>query len=63
MKSATVTILLSLLIALQCLGGTQAFTTHSAIQSRSAVVSNTQLHFFGGPKDDGSPGDYVCKVR
>jgi rubredoxin len=23
----------------------------------------TQLFFFGTPKDDGLPGDYVCKVR
>eukprot|EP00537_Pseudo-nitzschia_pungens_P002027 CAMPEP_0172356230 /NCGR_PEP_ID=MMETSP1060-20121228/615_1 /TAXON_ID=37318 /ORGANISM="Pseudo-nitzschia pungens, Strain cf. cingulata" /LENGTH=114 /DNA_ID=CAMNT_0013076239 /DNA_START=55 /DNA_END=399 /DNA_ORIENTATION=+ len=31
--------------------------------SRSAVVSSstTELYFFGQPKDDGSPGDYVCK--
>lgn len=26
--------------------------------------STTQLRFFGGaPPDDGSPGDYACKVR
>eukprot|EP00977_Amphora_coffeiformis_P011461 scaffold2767_cov177-Amphora_coffeaeformis.AAC.35 len=61
MKSFIVVFLLSLLLALQFLGGTEAFTTASAIQSRSAAVSNTQLYFFGGPKDDGSPGDYVCK--
>ncbi len=24
--------------------------------------SSTKLFFFGQPKDDGSPGDYVCKV-
>ncbi len=24
--------------------------------------SSTQLAFFGKAKDDGSPGDYVCKV-
>lgn len=30
--------------------------------SKNQVSSTTQLFFFGGPKDDGSPGDYVCKV-
>ena len=28
----------------------------------SRSTSTTQLFIFGGPKDDGSPGDYVCKV-
>mmetsp|Transcript_23496 Transcript_23496/g.34944 ORF Transcript_23496/g.34944 Transcript_23496/m.34944 type:complete len:118 (+) Transcript_23496:88-441(+) len=28
---------------------------------RSVAESNTKLFFFGQPKDDGSPGDYVCK--
>jgi hypothetical protein len=27
-----------------------------------SVRSATQLYFFGAPKDDGLPGDYVCKV-
>jgi hypothetical protein len=26
-------------------------------------TTSTQLYFFGQPKDDGSPGDYVCMVR
>ena len=25
-------------------------------------TSTTRLYFFGPKKDDGSPGDYVCKV-
>ena len=62
MKSFAVTLLLSLIVAIQ-LVGTGAFTTKLLVQSRSAALSNTQLYFFGGPKDDGSPGDYVCKVR
>ena len=62
MKSVFVTLLLSLLVSLQFCG-TGAFTAQSAIQSRSTAVSNTQLYIFGGPKDDGSPGDYVCLVR
>jgi hypothetical protein len=24
--------------------------------------SKSRLYFFGGPKDDGTPGDYVCQV-
>eukprot|EP00532_Pseudo-nitzschia_australis_P008099 CAMPEP_0168176198 /NCGR_PEP_ID=MMETSP0139_2-20121125/7627_1 /TAXON_ID=44445 /ORGANISM="Pseudo-nitzschia australis, Strain 10249 10 AB" /LENGTH=119 /DNA_ID=CAMNT_0008094835 /DNA_START=170 /DNA_END=529 /DNA_ORIENTATION=+ len=27
----------------------------------SSSSTSTQLFFFGKPKDDGSPGDYVCK--
>ena len=26
-----------------------------------ALREGTSLYFFGQPKDDGSPGDYVCK--
>jgi rubredoxin len=28
--------------------------------SSTATTSKTRLHIFGGPKDDGSPGDYKC---
>lgn len=38
----------------------------SAPVSRSSVTgTSTSLNFgpFGQPKDDGSPGDYICKVR
>jgi hypothetical protein len=64
MKSGLVAICVSLLLSLQ-FWGTAAFTNqHLKVhQSRSNAVSNTQLFFFGAPKDDGSPGDYVCKVR
>ena len=35
-----------------------------SITATTTTTSSTQLFFFGnGPKDDGSPGDYVCKVR
>lgn len=27
----------------------------------STIDTTTRLNFFGGPKDDGTPGDYVCK--
>ena len=41
---------------------TSAFVTPSQQRSMSPSTStSTQLFFFGGPKDDGSPGDYVCK--
>ena len=32
-----------------------------AIASTATSSSSTQLFFFGAAKDDGSPGDYVCK--
>lgn len=32
-------------------------------RSRTTKTSTTAVYFFGGPKDDGSPGDYVCLVR
>jgi DNA-directed RNA polymerase subunit RPC12/RpoP len=28
---------------------------------KSVARGGTSLYFFGQPKDDGSPGDYVCK--
>jgi rubredoxin len=34
------------------------FTNSAGVSTR--VTSSTQLYFFGGPKDDGSPGDYKC---
>lgn len=40
-----------------------SFTTpgkQGALQQ--ARTSTTKLNFFGEPKDDGKPGDYVCKV-
>lgn len=42
------------------------FTSSSFIGNRVAAApkSVSQLSmFFGQPKDDGSPGDYLCKVR
>ena len=43
---------------------TQFPPTRISPNVRSTAATSTQLYFFGnGPKDDGSPGDYVCKVR
>ena len=39
-----------------------ATTTTSSRSLAAAIPSPTRLNFFG-PKDDGSPGDYVCLVR
>lgn len=39
----------------------QATPSRSALATRSMAPSTTSLFFFGQPKDDGSPGDYVCK--
>jgi rubredoxin len=56
-------IVLLILSALCLLQGASAFVTPS--QQRSmlspSTATSTQLFFFGGPKDDGTPGDYVCK--
>lgn len=47
-------------ISLQSVAG---FTvTASTLIRTSTTVTSTQRYFFGQPKDDGSPGDYVCKV-
>lgn len=37
-------------------------STNNVVRGTNAVDSSTKLYFFGQPKDDGSPGDYVCKV-
>ncbi|OEU15070.1 hypothetical protein FRACYDRAFT_269202 [Fragilariopsis cylindrus CCMP1102] len=71
MKSCSLSIFLSLflLVAVLLPQTTMAFTTSPLsrnLGSRSSIVttrsesSNTKLFFFG-KKDDGSPGDYVCK--
>ena len=43
------------------------FTTPSSLgvasSASAATQSSTRLNFFGTPKDDGSPGDYLCLVR
>jgi len=50
--------------------GASAFTAASVGPLRPSVSAvaatrstSTRLYFFGEPKDDGKPGDYVCKVR
>ena len=65
MNSFNITSLLLLLIATCTLtfGFAPLSTSSAGVRSvRGTVNSNTQLFFFGKPKDDGSPGDYVCKV-
>jgi hypothetical protein len=47
---------------------TSAFTilptaTTTTIRTTSSSSSTTTSLYFFGPKDDGSPGDYVCMVR
>jgi hypothetical protein len=74
MKSFSISIFLSLFLLVASLlpQTTMAFTTSSLSRNlggRSSIVttrpssesSNTKLFFFGKAKDDGSPGDYVCK--
>jgi hypothetical protein len=46
--------------------GSSSFTstTHRLSSPIQTSASSTSLNMFFGPKkDDGSPGDYVCKVR
>ncbi|VEU41138.1 unnamed protein product [Pseudo-nitzschia multistriata] len=38
-----------------------AFAPVSVAPVALTPTTSTQLFFFGKPKDDGSPGDYVCK--
>jgi rubredoxin len=47
---------------------TEAFVTNrrqpashfSSVLRTDAATASTSLNLFGGPKDDGKPGDYVC---
>lgn len=57
-----VSILLILLSLLSLIRGFAPITIPSTAAVRSGP-SSTQLYFFGQPKDDGSPGDYLCPVR
>jgi len=69
MKNGILSLIVTLLV---CFSSVQAFvpSTSSSIQSRSIsqISQNSirpgqsvKVNFFGGPKDDGSPGDYICK--
>ncbi|GAX10591.1 hypothetical protein FisN_14Lh091 [Fistulifera solaris] len=52
---------LPFLLALLC-WTSHAFTTAPTKSlHRATATTTTELYFFGQPKDDGSPGDYVCK--
>ena len=57
---------LTLLLIVGAIFLTQSIDAFVIRAGKVAVTNNkpsTQLYFFGGPKDDGSPGDYVCLVR
>ena len=70
MKSTTLFFLLPVLLgAFMMPLSTTAFapagrnlSVFSSQASSAPAETTTQLFFFGKPKDDGSPGDYVCKV-
>merc|ERR1719384_2253597 len=49
--------ILSLILAIVSV---ESFVPSSSTNELSRRTS-TSLNFFGEPKDDGSPGDYVCK--
>ena len=68
MKSSALLLILSVCICAFVMPQSGAFVP--AERGRSLVpytspttstATTTQLFFFGAPKDDGSPGDYVCK--
>eukprot|EP00531_Pseudo-nitzschia_arenysensis_P003147 CAMPEP_0116143658 /NCGR_PEP_ID=MMETSP0329-20121206/15570_1 /TAXON_ID=697910 /ORGANISM="Pseudo-nitzschia arenysensis, Strain B593" /LENGTH=116 /DNA_ID=CAMNT_0003638997 /DNA_START=66 /DNA_END=416 /DNA_ORIENTATION=- len=65
MKTTTLFTLLSIILgALLMPLSTTAFAPAGrslSITTSSSPSTTTQLFFFGKPKDDGSPGDYVCK--
>lgn len=66
MKSNSIFLLVSIWIfPLLMLEITSAFAPvgsgRSLVPKKSSSATTTQLFFFGQPKDDGSPGDYVCK--
>jgi len=54
---------LKIIFWLSLLVSSNAFLAPSATRTGALstnVAPSTRLYFFGGPKDDGSPGDYVC---
>lgn len=54
--------LLRFLLALFLTWSVNAFTAAPVRSVQRSLAPSTELHFFGQAKDDGSPGDYVCKV-
>mmetsp|Transcript_27870 Transcript_27870/g.34406 ORF Transcript_27870/g.34406 Transcript_27870/m.34406 type:complete len:114 (-) Transcript_27870:232-573(-) len=60
MKQASIASLLLLFIISVVYGFVPTSIPASNVRS-SNVGSSTKLFFFGQPKDDGSPGDYLCK--
>ena len=63
LRSFIAALLVACLVAVQ----TSAFVSPSTSNNNKAVStasSSSQLNFgpFSAPKDDGKPGDYVCKV-
>jgi hypothetical protein len=66
MKSFGILLSVAFLVCLQTIG-VLGFTTpqiHHSVSSSSSTRTGTSLNFgpFSAPKDDGTPGDYVCKV-
>ena len=59
MKSFLLCLLSALMVVCAILPQSASAFTNPALSTR-VTTSPTQLHFFGGPKDDGSPGDYKC---
>ena len=59
-------LLIFTIIALQCSAFTPSSLPTINGQRQNVAIngmeSTTKLNFFGQAKDDGSPGDYVCKV-
>ncbi|GAX22475.1 hypothetical protein FisN_14Hh091 [Fistulifera solaris] len=53
--------ILPFLLALLFCWTSHAFTTAPTQRKLQRTTTSTKLYFFGQPKDDGSPGDYVCK--
>merc|ERR1712079_2116 len=45
-------------VSKSCFTGT---TLRQDVAQQARITSNSLNMFFGAPKDDGSPGDYVCK--
>ena len=63
MKSFTAVFLMAMIAMLSSTlvqGFVPVSTNGGVAVSKSSITSSTKLNFFGAPKDDGSPGDYLC---
>ena len=57
---SSISFLVGLLLVVQTAVGFAPLPSTNVVVSSSS--SSTSLFFFGQPKDDGSPGDYLCPV-